>query len=672
MLFGFTKFRPLPVIPALFLALFMTIFSLPAAHSNEAAAIAEVLAKPIVEWIFVGSKSEKAALLMREITSSAQAREANYIFKEFREALTWKDSLELSKVLSLKVNQIEDEFATFRRTLQKEGVVGAKELLSDAEKIKLREIVTRILNEDENLAQLVKSTKAAIERNIPHAQRGRFRLLDGTPDFQGNVPILPNLTESLALDVKALDRQHKGFYRAIAKRIVTYYRLGKALIFTEGEWKSIFLSAGKEFTVNDWALIRRYNIILDALTAKKELELRIFARSQVNRQIELRFNELSREASILHQRGEISDRQWIQRRLEIVKDEKLGIGLTPFEIAAEEQMLKCITTCRKLGGTSEGSFTHTGLINDLERIIENQMERNVGFETAIRNANAKIEKLRSLKRKPAQSVGTDPDELMKPILTVDEINVSIDQTKRHRDRLISLQRENEVSLKMSVSKLSQAYADFYEAYFQLSVFVDARNGMIAGQRMTPIPFPDVVIPAQTELDAWATISDRALQNAIPHFMKGELKLFVATRIGRTRKFFHEFDKAYEKIHGEPFTKSALGVEYQKFAHSFFKEVAYSFLKYVLPPALVSGGTAGVMAEKYADHAVSKWIKAQFGVSNEPEVVEPPVIDAPATPPPVKKPDSSAGAGSRPPIVVTPPTTKPNLPQSPFKKDPEKD
>lgn len=661
--------------------LFITLFFTGAlsdrySHAGEAAALAEVFAKPIARLIFVVSGSEKAALFMRDITHSPTVRRTDTAYNEFRQALNWEDSHELRSVFAQKISQIEGEFGIYRKSIEKEALITANELLTEVEILELRKIVTRTLGEDETLAKLVTRTKAAIERKIPKVQTDRLRLVDGDPGFDGKVPFLPNMSESLALDVTRLDRRHKNFFRVFRKRVNDYTHFGKALIFTEGEWKSIFLDVGKQFTVNDWAMIRRWNLILDALTPKKKLELRLFARSQVTRQIETRFNLLTQEASNLHQTGEMSDQIWIAKRLAVATDKELGIGLTAFDIAAEKTMLASISKCRKLGGTSDGTFAQNGLINDLEAIIDGQLGKKANLQSALDKAKAKIAGLEF-------DLVTAKKSKTLEAYKIDEIRVTIASTHRDFDRIISLQRENEVALEISISKLSQAYSDFYEAYYLLPVFVDARNGKIAGQVMTPIPFPDVLIPTQLELEAWAPISDRALQNSIPQFIKKDLHLFATTRVGATRKFIHELDDAFNEIHGEPFTKSALGIEYQEFARNFFKDFAFAFLKRALPYGAVTGTTAAAMAEKFADQAVSKWIKSILGLKTEKpakDIRDTPDTDPIVTPEPDEKPSTHEktakkqipGTGSPAPIVINPPSINPRKPKSPFHPVPIED
>ena len=628
----------------LHITLLVFLFSF-ASHSGEATAIVEVFAKPIARLIFVVSGSEKAAIFMRDVTHSPAIGKTDAAYNEFRQALNWEDSHKLRSVFAEKITQIETDFGAVRKKLGKIEIVAPNEYLTDEEIIELRKIVAKALDDDQSLARLVRRTKAAIKRKIPQ-RNDRLRLVEETGDFKGAGTPLPDFSKDVALDVQTLDRGNRFFFRVFTNKIDDYARFGKALITTEGEWRSLLpFKIGKKFTIADRDAIHEENLILGALTQKMQLELRLIARSQVPRQKEVLLNSLTEDASIQYQRGEISAKEWIAKRLEAaggttsensgiknwitkkwngapVRDP--GIGLTAFDIEGERIMLETLEKCRQLGGSNNGSFTQTGLINEWISTETTLRGKMTTYEKAIDSKKADIEQLKFdlavMKKNPNIES-----------YKVDEMNVSIKGARRELNRLVRLRRKTELKMNSTISSLNQAYPLFFESNELLSVFTGARTGEVAGQSVTPIPFPDVLIATQAEVNAWARIRDTALQNAVPDLIVSDLKLFGNTRLGATQDFIRDIDKAYSQVHGIPFTQSQLGKEYQAQVRSTFFAIGKVVVSKVLPTA--STATVLYYAGRFADLAFLKWYRSLFG-------------------------EQIKNSGSPAPIVVTPPVTRP--------------
>ncbi len=514
----------------------------------------QVMKTPIARIFF--EENQKGRDFMSELTGRSPDLPADFQFDAFVQKLSWSGYKPLGRRLSREVVETE---AGLRARWKERGEAHDRpiqdELLSDEDLAFIRAQAEARLNQA-SVQRLLTDVREQAALVLPYREKQK-KLLEIFPS-DGEVPKLPH---EMVGDPKDLQLK---WYQKIVLRFKAY----------KGFFSSLKIPIRKNYSKGDLAIVRKYNRLLDALNEYAQMRLIMKSFTNERASIYLRLNKLTVETSEDYVRASLTAENYVEARRAVAAD----LELNDIVFEAEKRMLKIVESCRVLGGGKLGPQVFEGKIRILETNIAHFRNTIHRIEVDLARTEKEIAELRN-KIDEAEDAETESK-------LIAELNQKLFWKNRATGELgISKQR-----LDVSAQDLEKLYTDFVTNYEMIELFKDLPIGRISGEKVQTFDLPEPFMVRRDELRVWDEIYQRAMDGSMTGLVKGELKLFVSTRLGNTRRFIREMNQLTSKYFGQKFTETTYGVEFKKFEQSLVMNMVskgFSALKIAAPPSIVA-------------------------------------------------------------------------------------
>jgi hypothetical protein len=477
--------------------------------------------------------SAGAELLARVTATQADAvTEASY--RSFLDRLTWRQNRVLRGEVAERLGTLESELAA---PCAKSGR-GAGEALNAEERALLDQAAERVLRCN-RMDNLLVETTTFVEVPRPGAPDAApavsrtTRAARAAQGFEEAVPELPVPTTAqsqLNPTPPDLTLAKQRWWNKIADRFRSYRGFVGAFRFSEGQWRTLFTLNGKQFTARDWARIRKYNRLLDALNDYSQMRLVIKSFALERPALYARLNEATAEATGKYAEGLIAEEEYLAAREAAAKELKLN----DIVVEAETRMLRAVRRVRELGGGRVGSHEQRSLIDLAEDNI-------AGYQAQIRRNEVSVARWKTeLDAARAKLASGELEAGQRDLLNarVRELRGRINGDEADI-ALWKMRARNEIR------ELRKIYLEFVSSYDTLEMFVNLRRGRINTEQVQAFDLPDPFVPRPEEIAAWKDFYDRALYNSTHELVLKVIGVTVPTGLAATYA-----DRLWQFIFGE--------------------------------------------------------------------------------------------------------------------------